>query len=235
MTGITPDEPNSAGEQTVSFRETRSPIRLDVKGKPHCRGLKIWSRCTSSGILSDLQSMKVTGGWGGGTWWSNGVKLSYQTTTVKYSHIFVLLKKPEKMILLLNSKGKVQTFTCGNAKKERNLCYQTGKKLTGLLMRNTFTIKTQCGIHVTLYFLTVISPFCRFFAQGDSSAQGHDHDSSRGRLLHALLWPVLSVCLQTQEETSRRDSRETAWETAREEARKAARETGRATARETLL
>lgn len=51
---ITPEEHNSIDEQMVSFRGTHSPIRQDVKGKPHPWGLKIWSRCCSSGILCDF-------------------------------------------------------------------------------------------------------------------------------------------------------------------------------------
>uniref|UniRef100_A0A3Q1ESY7 PiggyBac transposable element-derived protein domain-containing protein n=1 Tax=Acanthochromis polyacanthus TaxID=80966 RepID=A0A3Q1ESY7_9TELE len=48
---ITREEQNSIDEQMVSFRGT---IRQYVKGKPHPCGLKIWSRCSSSGILCDF-------------------------------------------------------------------------------------------------------------------------------------------------------------------------------------
>ncbi|XP_057677371.1 piggyBac transposable element-derived protein 2-like [Corythoichthys intestinalis] len=51
---ITPEEHNSIDEQMVSFRGTHSPIRQYVKGKPHPWGFKIWSRCSSSGILYDF-------------------------------------------------------------------------------------------------------------------------------------------------------------------------------------
>ncbi|XP_049906805.1 piggyBac transposable element-derived protein 3-like [Epinephelus moara] len=51
---IPPEEHNSIDEQMVSFRGTHSPIRQYVKGKPHPWGLKIWGRCTSSGILCDF-------------------------------------------------------------------------------------------------------------------------------------------------------------------------------------
>lgn len=51
---VTPEEHNSIDEQMVSFRGTHSPIRQYVKGKPHPWGLKIWARCSSSGILCDF-------------------------------------------------------------------------------------------------------------------------------------------------------------------------------------
>ncbi|KAE8296822.1 hypothetical protein D5F01_LYC05588 [Larimichthys crocea] len=51
---ITPEEHNSIDEQMVSFRGTHRPIRQYVKGKPHPWGLKIWSRCSASGILCDF-------------------------------------------------------------------------------------------------------------------------------------------------------------------------------------
>ncbi len=51
---ITPEEHNSIDEQMVSFRGTHSPIRQYVKGKPNPWGLKIWGRCSSSGILCDF-------------------------------------------------------------------------------------------------------------------------------------------------------------------------------------
>ncbi|XP_036412767.1 piggyBac transposable element-derived protein 3-like [Colossoma macropomum] len=51
---ITPEEHNSIDEQMVPFRGTYSPIRQYVKGKPHPWGLKIWGRCSSSGILCDF-------------------------------------------------------------------------------------------------------------------------------------------------------------------------------------
>ncbi|XP_039545881.1 piggyBac transposable element-derived protein 3-like [Pimephales promelas] len=51
---ITPEEHNSIDEQMVPFRGTHSPIRQYVKGKPHPWGLKIWARCSSSGILCDF-------------------------------------------------------------------------------------------------------------------------------------------------------------------------------------
>ncbi|KAK1790700.1 hypothetical protein P4O66_014561, partial [Electrophorus voltai] len=51
---IIPEEHNSTDEQMVSFRVGHSPIRQYVKGKSHPWGLKIWGRCTSSGILCDF-------------------------------------------------------------------------------------------------------------------------------------------------------------------------------------
>uniref|UniRef100_A0A3B3ZEF3 PiggyBac transposable element-derived protein domain-containing protein n=1 Tax=Periophthalmus magnuspinnatus TaxID=409849 RepID=A0A3B3ZEF3_9GOBI len=56
---ITPEEHNSIDEQMMPFRGTRSPIRQYVKGKPHPWGLKIWSRCSSSGILCDFAIYEV--------------------------------------------------------------------------------------------------------------------------------------------------------------------------------
>ncbi|KAJ8353120.1 hypothetical protein SKAU_G00206870 [Synaphobranchus kaupii] len=68
---ITPEEYNSVDEQMVSFRGTGSPIRQYVKGKPHPWGLKIWARCSSSGLLCDFDvyqggtGKKTTLGMGG--------------------------------------------------------------------------------------------------------------------------------------------------------------------------
>lgn len=56
-------------------------------------------------------------------------------------------------------------------------------------------------------------------SQGNSSAQGHDHDSNRQQQLRALLRTVLSLRLQTQVKTTR------------EKAGEEAREAGGATAR----
>ncbi|XP_065811306.1 piggyBac transposable element-derived protein 3-like [Labrus bergylta] len=51
---VTPEEHNSVDEQMVLFRGSHSPIRQYVKGKPHPWGLKIWGRCSASGILCDF-------------------------------------------------------------------------------------------------------------------------------------------------------------------------------------
>lgn len=51
---IVPEEYNSVDEQMVPFKGTHSPIRQYVKGKPHPWGLKIWARCSSSGMLHDF-------------------------------------------------------------------------------------------------------------------------------------------------------------------------------------
>uniref|UniRef100_A0A3Q4GCX2 PiggyBac transposable element-derived protein domain-containing protein n=1 Tax=Neolamprologus brichardi TaxID=32507 RepID=A0A3Q4GCX2_NEOBR len=51
---IVPEEYNSVDEQMVPFKGTHSPIRQYVKGKPHTWGLKIWARCSSSGMLHDF-------------------------------------------------------------------------------------------------------------------------------------------------------------------------------------
>uniref|UniRef100_A0AAZ1XVK0 PiggyBac transposable element-derived protein domain-containing protein n=1 Tax=Oreochromis aureus TaxID=47969 RepID=A0AAZ1XVK0_OREAU len=51
---IVPEEYNSVDEQIVPFKGTHSPIRQYVKGKPHPWGLKIWARCSSSGMLHDF-------------------------------------------------------------------------------------------------------------------------------------------------------------------------------------
>ncbi|XP_035765939.1 piggyBac transposable element-derived protein 3 [Neolamprologus brichardi] len=51
---IVPEEYNSVDEQMVPFKGTHSPITQYVKGKPHPWGLKIWARCSSSGMLHDF-------------------------------------------------------------------------------------------------------------------------------------------------------------------------------------
>uniref|UniRef100_A0A8C4NZ77 PiggyBac transposable element-derived protein domain-containing protein n=1 Tax=Dicentrarchus labrax TaxID=13489 RepID=A0A8C4NZ77_DICLA len=51
---ISPEEHNCIDEQMVSFRGRHSPIRQYVKGKPHPWGLKVWCRCSSSGLLCDF-------------------------------------------------------------------------------------------------------------------------------------------------------------------------------------
>uniref|UniRef100_A0A3P9CGC1 PiggyBac transposable element-derived protein domain-containing protein n=1 Tax=Maylandia zebra TaxID=106582 RepID=A0A3P9CGC1_9CICH len=95
--------------QMVPFKGTHSPIRQYVKGKPHPWGLKIWARCSSSGMLHDF--VVYQGGTGkktllgiGGDVVESCVKLCQLSKTTKFllitspqPHVFVSLKMKKSL------------------------------------------------------------------------------------------------------------------------------------------
>uniref|UniRef100_A0A3P9CH39 PiggyBac transposable element-derived protein domain-containing protein n=1 Tax=Maylandia zebra TaxID=106582 RepID=A0A3P9CH39_9CICH len=88
--------------QMVPFKGTHSPIRQYVKGKPHPWGLKIWARCSSSGMLHDF--VVYQGGTGkktllgiGGDVVESCVKLCQLSKTTKFFDRSTFLKMKKSL------------------------------------------------------------------------------------------------------------------------------------------
>uniref|UniRef100_A0A3P9CGN5 PiggyBac transposable element-derived protein domain-containing protein n=1 Tax=Maylandia zebra TaxID=106582 RepID=A0A3P9CGN5_9CICH len=96
--------------QMVPFKGTHSPIRQYVKGKPHPWGLKIWARCSSSGMLHDF--VVYQGGTGkktllgiGGDVVESCVKLCQLSKTTKF--LLITSPQPHEHFVEIRGRGSV--------------------------------------------------------------------------------------------------------------------------------
>lgn len=59
---VVPEEKNSIDEMMIPFKGKFSKIKQYMKGKPHPRGIKVWVRASSSGMLCDFEVYQGSGG-----------------------------------------------------------------------------------------------------------------------------------------------------------------------------